>query len=139
MINRYSLTHPLIDGSIELEYTSGLLTEYTLKGSIPFAALKTMLGRFPVSENMLKETATHPDAKITQIASDLSFERFWNAYDNKSAGSSKKDAERRWNKLSDTDRQLALKHIAVYNRELAKTGTAKKYAETYINQRPWDR
>lgn len=139
MIKRYSLTHPLIEGSIELEYTHGLLTEYVLKGSIPIQALRTMLGRFPVAEVMLKETATHPDAKITEIASDLSFDRFWNTYNNKSAGSSKKDAERRWNKLSTNDKHAALKFIAIYDRELSRTGVAKKYAETYLNQRPWDK
>jgi hypothetical protein len=138
MVTRYSLTHPAVEGTIEFEYSNGLLTEYVLKGSMQTKALKGLLERFPTKEELIKTAATNPEAKLVHLKADLSFETFWNSYNNKSAGSAKKVAEKRWDKMSDINKHAALKFIAVYDRELAKSGTAKKYAETYLNQKPWE-
>lgn len=139
MNKRYAFTHPKIDGQVIFEYANGLLILYELDGAIEAAALHLMLLKLPIREDMLSQLSTHHEAKYVLIEQDLSFERFMQLYKHRPAGSSKKIAEHKWNKLSKADRQAAMKYIPAYDRELSRTSVAKKYPETYINQRIWDK
>lgn len=137
MITRYSLLHPAIDGDIIFTYEAGLLIEYIINGSISPTVLQRLLAKFPVFEVNL-ETLSNHTATITKLPPDLSFNRFWAKYNYKPAGSSKKVAENKWDKLSDSDRMNAIKYIPIYDRSL-NGGIGKKYAETYLNQKIWEK
>ena len=139
MINRYALTHPAIEGHVLFEYEMGMLIEYRIDGTIAPAILDKLIDKFPLREPMLLQMDQKKGAKIEMLPYNLTFERFWSKYAHKPAGSSKKLAEAKWNKLSDADRHQALKYIAEYDREIRNSNTPKKYAETYLNQRIWVR
>jgi len=75
--------------------------------------------------------------KVAEIPEDLSFARFWDAYDNKVGN--KKRVEKKWNALDDKEKAKALAYIKAYNNFLNQNpGVSKCYPETYINQQRWD-
>jgi len=74
--------------------------------------------------------------KLTEIKEDVTFEMFWNRYDEK-IRSSKKRTLAAWNKLSQNDQVLAYRFISRYEAHIP-SGTCKKYAETYLNAALWD-
>lgn len=139
MNKRYAFTHPAIDGQVIFEYGNGLLILYELEGAIESKVLHLLLLKLPIKENMLSQISTNHQAKIVELEIDLSFERFMATYKHRPAGYSKKVAEQRWNKLSKSDKQEAIKYIAKYDRELSRTGVAKKYPETYLSQKIWEK
>lgn len=77
---------------------------------------------------------------ITEAGFDVSFERFWNAYDYKRH---KKDAEKLWAKLPYADQVtclLSIKHYHAY-RQRKGEWLQQMLPDTYINKRefetPW--
>jgi hypothetical protein len=139
MTKRYAFTHPAIQGQVILEYQYGFLTFYRLDGEAEASVINNFLLRLPIKIEMLSKISTNAEAKFTEIEIDLSFERFMRDYKHRPAGYSKATAERKWSKLTQADKQEALKFIPTYDRELTRTGVAKKYPETYINQRIWQK
>lgn len=73
--------------------------------------------------------------KVRALTIDLSFDTFYEQYDNKQG---KKAAENAWKRLSKEDKAKALDYISTYNNKLARSGVAKKYPATYINQKTWE-
>jgi hypothetical protein len=136
-VKRYSFTHPEIQGQVLFEFTGGLLTFYKLDGDVKAAVLWLMLTKLPIREDMLSKISTNALARFTEIEPDLSFDRFMKVYNHRPAGYSRAAAERKWNKLSASDKQQAILYIKTYDAELTRSGVAKKYPETYINQKPW--
>lgn len=75
--------------------------------------------------------------KITLIPESIvSFEMFWQRYDDK-LNSSKKRAKQKWEKMSERDRNKAFYYINRYFASIPQ-GTRKKYAETYLNAELWN-
>ena len=77
-----------------------------------------------------------PNVKITEVSEEVTFDMFWNKYDDKLC-SSKKKAILKWNKMPLSERQKAYNSISKYFQYLAP-GTRKKYAETYLNAELWN-
>lgn len=73
---------------------------------------------------------------LMEVPKDVSFKVFWDAYNYKEAGD-KKDAEKKWNLLDDTEKVNALLYIKKYNAHQLNSGVARLYAKTYINQKRW--
>ena len=138
MITKYSLTNPYIDGDITLMYEDGLLVEYVINGSISPKALQSLIAKFPLTIELLQELLKNPNTKAVVLPPDLSFARFWNKYAYKPPGSSKKLAEAKWNKMNEAERMAAMQYIPVYDMSL-NNGIGKKYAETYLNQKIWEK
>jgi hypothetical protein len=76
------------------------------------------------------------NVSITEVKEDISFERFWNKYDDK-LNSSKKRAEQKWNKMIVAEQIKAYNYILRYFANIPQ-GTRKKYAETYLNAELWN-
>ena len=72
---------------------------------------------------------------ITEMNQDVTFDMFWNRYDEK-LRSSKKKALSKWNKMSKGEQLRAFRFITKYESNILP-GTAKKYAETYLNAELW--
>lgn len=70
------------------------------------------------------------------VEGSVTFEMFWDKYNNK-ALSSKKKAYEKWKKMNEGDRQRAFNYIAKYKSQI-NYGTAPKYAETYLNAELWN-
>lgn len=75
------------------------------------------------------------NSNIVELMQDISFDQFWNKYDEK-LRSSKKKSMVKWNKLSQADRNKAFYFISTYNRN--RGSADKKYAETYLNAELWN-
>lgn len=73
---------------------------------------------------------------ITEIKQDITFEMFWNRYDDK-INSSRKRTEYKWEKMTPTDRAKAFWFIQTYFGSIPP-GTRKKFAETYLNAELWN-
>jgi hypothetical protein len=73
---------------------------------------------------------------IVGSAYEVTFEMFWNKYDEKDR-SSKKKAETKWQRMSREQKILAYAHIPTYFKNIPG-GVAKKYAETYLNSELWN-
>ena len=75
------------------------------------------------------------DATFVERAMEVTFDMFWNRYNDKER-SSKKKTLTAWDKLTTTNQVKAYYYIPVYFR---KRGTAdKKYATTYLNDELWN-
>lgn len=81
----------------------------------------------------LRAAANH--ATFTFQDREITFDMFWNRYDDKSR-SSKKKTKQLWDKMSQAEQVKAYLYIPVY---LRNKGTAdKKYATTYLNDELWN-
>jgi hypothetical protein len=139
-MSKYLIKFPKSSASAVAEYNDeGHLLSYTLEpGTFEKTQFEFLTRNFPKSEALMNKwiLAKFANVVIQQVDEDLSFERFYNTYDYKI--SKRSTAEKSWNKLSDTNKLLALKFIPKYEAQLRKTGIGKKYPETYLNQEIWN-
>jgi hypothetical protein len=87
-------------------------------------------------EYLVSQYAKSKTAKIEEFNPNITFDMFWNRYDNK-VNSSKKRTEAKWNKMSLTERLKAFNYVNRYFMSIP-AGTRKKYAETYLNAELWN-
>lgn len=72
---------------------------------------------------------------VVELQQDISFEMFWNKYDDK-LRSSKKKSLKAWNKFPEAEQVKAYYFIQTYNRH--RGNAEKKYCETYLNAELWN-
>lgn len=85
---------------------------------------------------LMKLKEKSPTLVITEVEQEVTFEMFWNKYDEK-IRSSRKRTERAWNRMSKTNQVKAYRFIQKYKMNLLP-GTNPKYAETYLNAELWN-
>jgi len=91
---------------------------------------------FPYKEPQISHFKAIKTFTVSEGKFDLSFETFWNAYDNKVK---RVMAEKAWNKLTDAQKIAALAGIKAYFNYLKrKRGIEKAHPSTYLNQNYWD-
>lgn len=73
---------------------------------------------------------------LTQIETEVTFEDFWNKYDEKTR-SSKKKAQLRWNRLSKHDQVCAYRYIDKCFQNMP-SWQSKKLAESYLSSELWN-
>lgn len=110
---------------ILFEYQGSTLTEKQRKWMYP---------RIPVNENQMKNWEVIKEFTVTKGEPDLSFENFWNTYNNKSK---KIPTEALWKKLNNADKFNAIVFIKRFDSWLRVKGTAKPLPDTYIRQKRW--
>lgn len=92
-------------------------------------------GFFPYKEAQIKGWITSiKNFKITVGEPDLSFDTFWNLYDEKQK---KLKAKELWKKLSKADQIKAVTYIRRYNNLLKYKNQAKALPDTYLRQKRW--
>lgn len=116
---------------VHYSYEGAPLTEQQHKWLFPKAPAPL---RLPKTEADIKTWANIKEFTITKGEPDLSFENFWNTYNNKAK---KLKAEQIWNKLSNDDKFNAITFIKRYDNWLRLKGTAKALPDTYLNQKRW--
>lgn len=115
-----------VNGDLILfKYEGSLLTDKQRKWLYP---------RIPIHEKSMNMWEAIPEFTVTKGEPDLSFDNFWNAYNNKAK---KLKAEQIWNKLSNDDKFNAIAFIKRYDNWLRLKGTAKALPDTYLNQKRW--
>lgn len=65
---------------------------------------------------------------------NISFDQFWSLYDHKKG---RLKAEQKWNKLTDKERELAMKAIPVYIKSTPDR-QYRKHPATYLNGKHWE-
>lgn len=132
----YQLTSPAIDGYVEFVYNdAGLLDKMSIHAHLSERQQVYLLKNMPreiIELDKLKSSTV----TITEIKQEVTFEMFWEKYDDR-VNSSKKRTMSKWDKMSPADRARAFWFIAKYFASIPQ-GTRKKFAETYLNAELWN-
>jgi hypothetical protein len=135
----FHLTSAVFDGFVEFEFDkNGILVHYdTRNATMSTEHMNYLLNRFPRHIDQAKQLiADSETAMLVEITADVSFDMFWNKY-NEKTNSSKKRALQKWNRMSKSERALSYQYINKYFLSIPY-GTRKKYAETYLNAELWN-
>ncbi len=136
----YLLTSDAFSGDVLFEFDeAGLLVRYDITHAKLTEEQKVfILQKLPRSIKTIEEVlGKSKTAKLTrQARTAVTFEDFWNRYDDKTT-SSKKKTETIWKRMSQTERDKAFNYIPTYFRNIPN-GVAKKYANTYLNAEQWN-
>jgi len=136
---KYLIEFTRFEASIIAEYDeSGRIIKAEINyGGMDNNQIIFLWRHFPGSIDRAMTYKTVQGVSITEVAEDLSFERFWLEYDHKVGNKGR--AEKLWKALKDPDKIKALKNIQTYTQWLVqRPGIEKKYPETYLNQTPWN-
>jgi hypothetical protein len=139
------MTHPLSEYEARFVFASdaaGLtpeskITAFSIEGAPHKDFYDYISANFPITYGVFKERymKTAKSATFRQENYVVTFEQFWNAYNDK-VRSSKVKTQRAWDKLTQLDRLQAYNYIKKYERN--RGSAEKKYATTYIADRLWD-
>lgn len=136
MSHVFSMTADSFAGEVIFEYDdAGNLVKYDLTGATLSVQQQVfILQKQPFTIEKLQEWQRISPVKIQEV--QVTFEKFWNKYDDK-LNSSKKKTQAKWEKMSKVDQQKAFNYLSKYFLYLPP-GTRKKYAETYLNAELWN-
>jgi hypothetical protein len=138
-MKKFILTSDAWSGEITLEYDdlhlliNMNLKEAELSEEQHLWFLRNMPRELAELQKLLDKSKS---AKLTEAPQEVTFEMFWDAYDEK-VRSSKKKALKVWSRMTDANRLKAYLFIPKYNRSILP-GCNKKYAETYLNAELWN-
>lgn len=131
----YHLTSVKFTGYIEFQFNDNeLLEKYQIYADLAENQQVYLLKNIP-RETLELDKLKSEFVTITEINQDVTFDMFWTRYDEK-IRSSKKKTIARWNKMSPGEQIRAYRFISKYESNILP-GTAKKYAETYLNTELW--
>lgn len=121
------------DGRLNLAYVEGSITDVQHEWLWVWLFPKTST----VDELMQQSVALSAKITVTPMTGDLSFQVFWDTYDNKVGKRAR--AAILWDALSDSEKVAALAAIKPYRYWLANNpGIAMLYPETFLSQRRWE-
>jgi hypothetical protein len=138
----YIWTSGAFTGSVTFTFNQeGILLQYDItQAQINEEQLKWFTTRLPRTYDELLEVlkkTKDKDGKLQLLPTEIiTFDLFWNKYDEK-VRSSRKKSRKIWDKLSPNERSKAFLFINTYNRSIAH-GIGKKYCETYLNAELWN-
>ena len=134
-MNGYLLTHDRFDGEVELGFNSaGLLIKWYIKGDVTIKVQEWLITHLPTEEKWVK-AFEGKGFKVKLLPPDLSFNTFYDKYNNKNG---KLEAERAWKRLPDGLKMRALERIRAYDQYCTTSGIKKQYPATYINKRTFE-
>lgn len=134
----YHITSVAWTGYIEAEYNElGYMRRVDLgNAELSEEQQKWFLNRMPRELAELQRIVEKSSAKIEEVKQEVTFDLFWDRY-NEKLKSSRKKSLIVWNRLSKADQVKAFNHIKKYEGSMSP-GVAKKYAETYLNAELWN-
>ncbi len=133
----YHITSTSWTGYIELEFNSiGLMVRSDITQAVLNEDQQIWFLRNCRELSELQRVIKGTTATMTEVKQEVTFDLFWNRYDEK-IRSSKKKALTTWNRLRKDDQVKAYNYIKKYEGSMAQ-GVAKKYAETYLNAELWN-
>lgn len=134
----FLFTSEKFKGEIIFEFTDRILTKYdtssaelTDEQNIYFA--KNLPRELSEVDAFLSKSTS---AKFTEIKEEITFELFWNQYNDK-MNSSKKRTLAKWNKMPKSEQMKAYNYVTRYLATIP-SGTRQKFAETYLNAELWN-
>jgi len=138
-MKKFLLTSTSFQGEVEFTFNDlDILESFDAKRADLSAVQQLwILRQMPNQLNEVKRVlGDSKTATLTEVIEEITFEQFWNRYNEKER-SSKKKALTRWSHLSKTDQMKAFKYISRYDQSIP-SGVSKKYAETYLNAEQWN-
>ncbi len=89
-------------------------------------------GKLPIKESIIDEWRKKKNLKIVLDEPDISFENLWKQY---GYTKSKQDSEKAYSKLNKGEKIKCFLALKDYEKDLAKSGTAKAHLSTWINKK----
>lgn len=131
------MTSEHIEGQVSFEYNEiGQLAVLKIDAALTEKQQAFISANIPWHQSHIEALkANTKKATFVVMDREITFEMFWNRYNDKSR-SSKKKTEALWNKLSKTDQVKAYMYIPVYLKN--KGAAEKKYATTYLSDELWN-
>lgn len=131
------MTSEIFTGSVTFEYgESGKLERFSIDAQLLDDHLRWLGYNMPWYESDIERFCRLTDKLIFSLTDrEITFEMFWNRYNDKSR-SSRKKTEQKWNKLTKADQVKAYCYIPVYLKNKGEAGL--KYAETYLHAELWN-
>lgn len=136
---KYIIEFTRFNANCIVEYDdTGRIVSFLLEYGIMTAEVKRFLIEyFPWDLTKIQTYMKAKNIKVTEVAMDLSFDAFWNRYNNKFG--KKPRAQKFWELMTEEERIKAYNHIQKYEQFLIQNpGINKKYPETYLSQRIWE-
>ncbi|MDD4395331.1 MAG: hypothetical protein PHQ33_05545 [Bacteroidales bacterium] len=136
-MKKFSLTSPAFTGECIFGFNENeRLIFVDLSGAeLQESFIKAILQNLPQTSTDFKKIKGRTGV-VTEMIECVTFEMFWNRYDDK-ARSSKIKTERAWNKMSASERVKAYNYIRKYKMSLP-SGICMKYATTYLSDQLWN-
>ena len=134
----YSLTSSAFQGEVLFEFKNDLLVKFDMSNAeLNDKQHSTLAQNLPrtLVEVQAWIKKSH-NAVFTEIVQTVTFDMFWQRYDDK-LNSSKKKTEVKWNKMPLSEQLKAFRFIGRYFASIP-ANTRKKYAETYLNAELWN-
>lgn len=131
------MTSHKIDGHISFNYNeAGIIEQLEISGTLTDKQYVWLFSRFPWQYDQLPAFSRQaPDAVFTETEREITFQMFWDRYNDK-VRSSKKKTKDKWDKMSKAEQVKAYLFIPIYFR--TKGSAEKKYATTYLEAELWN-
>lgn len=135
------------DGKLDESQINWLFRGFLPKDTpdkLPFNTKKELnhylMVRFPATENMfkchwLKRKEMLQKFDIEKSPADLSFESLWNLYGKKE---SRKDAEKFFSKLNESEKIKCFIQIPIYKKKIAQSGVAQALLGTWLSKQRYN-
>ena len=140
-MKKFILTFKTTEGKIDFYFNEdGLLIYFSNEAELSTEQHRWILMNLPFHFSDLEVFSKQKERfTVTKNDEPIPFEKFWTKYDHKSV-SNKLLSQKVWNKLCPADQSKVITDIPRYaNRLIQQPGVPKKYAETYLRSRVWDR
>lgn len=135
-MKKFVLTFPNVEGDIVFTYDEGeVLQGVVFNGDYPERQRRNVLRTLPVRPEVLQRINWR-DGILTEEAEKVTFEMFWDRYNDK-ARSSKVKTQRVWDRMPEGERVKAYRYINRYKSSIPQ-GVCMKYATTYLNDQLWN-
>ncbi len=135
-MKKFVLTFPNVEGDIVFTYDEGeVLQGVVFNGEYPERQRRNVLRTLPVRPEVLQRINWR-DGILTEEAEKVTFEMFWDRYNDK-ARSSKVKTQRVWDRMPEGERVKAYRYINRYKCSIPQ-GVCMKYATTYLNDQLWN-
>lgn len=130
------LTIPKYEGEVVFTFDENdFVQSITFNGDFPIQVRGIILGSNPLRPEDLQRTKGRTGI-LTEEAETVTFEMFWDRYDDK-ARSSKVKTRRVWDRMPEGERVKAYRYINRYKCSIPQ-GVCMKYATTYLNDQLWN-
>lgn len=143
-MTQYRITLKERKSTLHVKYQKGILNALELanEGDLSDEQMYYLMGDLPVrivQEDMAKVycDGSHGKLKMEAVPTDLSFDAFWNAYNNKVG--KKTRSQELWKLLTDADKQAALIGVKKYKIWKGLNPSVQMlYPETFLSQRRFE-
>ena len=137
-MRKFELTSPAFEGCVTYGFddTTDRLVMVDMS-SVPLSAelWNCIWSNLPATSKAMGKVKGRTGV-ITELVEDITFDMFWQRYDDK-ARSSKVKTQRAWDKMPERERVKAYNHVPKYFQSIPP-GVCKKYATTYLSDQLWN-